>query len=106
MTTARLDRVELPDFGKPVTEPALGRPVFDARIRRLRERMAEAGLDALVIYGDREHTANITWATGYDPRFEEALLLLAPGRDPVILTGPENQGTARRSAIDVEVEHR
>ncbi|MBK8769130.1 MAG: aminopeptidase P family N-terminal domain-containing protein [Rhizobiales bacterium] len=89
MTTARLDRVELPDFGKPVTEPALGRPVFDARIRRLRERMAEAGLDALVIYGDREHTANITWATGYDPRFEEALLVVTPARKPVLFAGNE-----------------
>ena len=31
-------------------------------------------------------------------------MVVAPGRDPVILTGPENQGTARRSAIDVEVK--
>ena len=34
------------------------------------------GLGALVIYGDREHMANICWATGHDPRFEEALLLV------------------------------
>ena len=31
-------------------------------------------------------------------------MVVVPGRDPVILTGPENQGTAKRSAIDVEVK--
>ena len=48
--------------------------------------------------------ANLSYLTGFDPRFEEALMLIVPGRDPVILTGPENQGTARASLIDVEVK--
>jgi hypothetical protein len=43
----------------------------------------------LVVYGDREHFANIHYFTGYDPRFEESLLILSPGREPVLLLGNE-----------------
>ena len=35
--------------------------------------MAEQRLDALVVYADREHFANLLWLTNYDPRFEEAV---------------------------------
>ena len=35
---------------------------------------SERGFDRLlVIYADREHSANLAWLTGFDPRFEEAL---------------------------------
>ena len=76
MRRAVLTELELPDFGDAGIEPALGRAIYEARLERLNRRMAEAGLNALVIYGDREHVANICWATGHDPRFEEALLLV------------------------------
>ena len=84
-----LARVQLPDFGLPVTEPMLGRSLYQARIEALKARMMAAGLDAVVIYGDREHVANIAWATGYDPRFEEAICIVVPGRNPTLLAGNE-----------------
>ncbi|MDR1949180.1 MAG: hypothetical protein LBQ38_07300 [Spirochaetaceae bacterium] len=43
----------------------------------------------LVVYGDREHFANLHYFTGYDPRFEESILILSRGREPVILVGNE-----------------
>ena len=43
----------------------------------------------LVVYGDREHFANIHYFTGYDPRFEEALLILSRDQEPVLLVGNE-----------------
>jgi len=43
----------------------------------------------LVIYADREHFANIHYFTGYDPRFEESLLILAKDKEPLILLGNE-----------------
>jgi len=89
MRRAVLTDIELPDFGAPVTEPVLDRAIYAARLERLVRRMAELGLDALVIYGDREHMANICWATGHDPRFEEALLLVLPGRTPTLFAGNE-----------------
>ena len=48
-----------------------------------------AGAKWLVVYGDREHFANITFLTGFDPRFEEALLLLGPGDRRIIVAGNE-----------------
>ena len=43
----------------------------------------------LIVYGDREHFANIHYFTGFDPRFEESLLIISKDKDPVILTGNE-----------------
>jgi hypothetical protein len=102
MTQARLAAISLPDFGEPVFEPTLPRAVFDGRINRLRGRMDEEGLDAVVIYGDREHAANITWATGYDPRFEEALLVVVRGCKPVLFAGNEGFPYAECAAGDFE----
>ncbi len=87
----------------PVERPQLPRALYPDRLARLRTRVTEAGLSALVVYADREHFANIAWATGFDPRFEEAVLIIIPGREPVLLTGPENQGSARSAAVDLQV---
>jgi Creatinase/Prolidase N-terminal domain/Metallopeptidase family M24 len=89
MQRAILTNIELPDFGDPVFEPVLNRDVYERRLARLRQRMGEYGYEALVIYGDREHMANISWATGYDPRFEEALLIITPDRTPTLFAGNE-----------------
>ena len=89
MTVARLASVSLPDFGSPTVEPVLGHAIYEARHKRLLKAMKTAGYDALVIYGDREHVANISWASGYDPRFEEALYVVVPGRTPTLMAGNE-----------------
>ncbi|MFO1123722.1 MAG: aminopeptidase P family N-terminal domain-containing protein [Hyphomicrobiales bacterium] len=102
MTRATLTRIDLPDFGTATTEPVLGTDIYRARIARLLQRMAETGLDAMVIYGDREHMANISWATGHDPRFEEALLVVVPGRRPVLLAGNEGYPYAETAAGDFD----
>ncbi len=98
MRRAVLSDIQLPDYGDPVSEPGLGRGIFEARLARLRERMRLHGLGALVIYGDREHVANIAWATGHDPRFEEALLLVLPERVPVLFAGNEGYPHAEAAA--------
>jgi hypothetical protein len=41
------------------------------------------------IYGDREHFANLTYLTGFDPRFEESLLIVGRTITPLILVGNE-----------------
>ena len=43
---------------------------------------------ALVVYADREHAANLHWLTGFDPRFEEAVLLLTEA-EALLLAGNE-----------------
>ena len=90
---ARLDWIDLPAFGTADHEPVIEPATYAARLARMRERMAERKLERVLVYADREHSANISWLTGFDPRFEEALLVV--GRDDVaILVGNECWGTA------------
>jgi len=77
-----LREIDLPDFGVPEARPELSRDVHAARIVRFADRIRALGLDAAVVYADREHFANLAYLCGFDPRFEEALLVFAPGRYP------------------------
>jgi len=92
--TARLAEVELRDFGMPDASPELPSSTYAARLERLRERMDAAGYDLVLVYADREHSANLSYLTGFDPRFEEAVLVTGDAGDPAILVGNENWGTA------------
>jgi Xaa-Pro aminopeptidase len=94
MGTARLIDVELPDFGMPDRTPEIPPGHHAARLERLRARADEAGFDRLVVYADREHSANLAWLTGFDPRFEEAILMVGPDAQPAILVGNECWGIA------------
>ena len=102
MRRATLSPVTLPDFGHPTSEPVLSRPLYQARVDRLHRRMAIEGLEALVIYGDREHVANIAWATGYDPRFEEAICVVVAGRRPTLFAGNEGHPYAEVAQGDFD----
>ena len=73
---AELAELELPEFGLPTVEPVIPPETYLARIEALSGKARDAGYDSFVVYGDREHFANLAWLTGYDPRFEEALLIL------------------------------
>ena len=48
---------------------------------------ANAKCDWLAVYADREHFGNIAFLTGFEPRFEEAFLLLGPTGKRVLITG-------------------
>jgi len=92
--TASLKPVALPDYGVPRYIPKIAAQTYQARFARFMDAIAAKGFDAAVVYADREHCANLSWLTGFDPRFEEALLVAVRGKDPVIITGPENVGLA------------
>ena len=98
----KLIDAKLPDFGVPATRPELDRSIYTARLDALMKARRAASIDSLVIYADREHSANLAWLTGFDPRFEEALLIIAPGNIPTLLAGPENLGRAQKSEIEVD----
>jgi hypothetical protein len=101
--TARLAQVELPDFGRPTVTPEVPVSRYPERLLRLRERMAERGYDRLVVYADREHSANLAYLSGFDPRFEEAVLIVGPDGDPAVLVGNECVGTARAAPLPMRV---
>jgi len=98
-----LDTIAVPDFGKPTSEPRISPAEHVRRISLAREAMKRRGLDALVVYGDREHSANIAFLCGYDPRFEESLLVLRRDGLPVLMVGNEGWGYADET-LQIEVE--
>jgi hypothetical protein len=93
-----LKKVALPEFGEPSVQPALAPGLHAERIEALLERGAASGFGAFAVYGDREHAANVAYLSGYDPRFEETLLVIVPGRTPRLLVGNEGWGYAELCA--------
>ncbi len=70
----------------------------------LRARAAERGHDILVVYADREHSANMAYLTGFEPRFEEAVLVVAvhSAEPPLILAGNECRGLAAVAPLPMD----
>jgi Xaa-Pro aminopeptidase len=97
-----LGPVELPAYELPAEQPTVPAETYLDRTAAAEKAAATAGLDALIVYADREHFANLSYLTGYDPRFEEALLLLVPGRAPTLLVG--NEGAAYAKVVPPAVE--
>ena len=104
VTAAEVELAEIgiPDFGLPSAEPSVPTATYLARLAAAADAAAAAGLDALLVYADREHFANLAYLTRFDPRFEEALLILVPGRAPVLLVG--NEGVAYAAVVPPGVE--
>lgn len=107
MTTrrgARLAELALPDFGMPDAMPELPSSIYLSRLDRFRARLADAGHELAIVYADREHSANLAYLSGFDPRFEEALLLVGLEEDPILLVGNECVGMGRSAPLPMRVE--
>jgi Xaa-Pro aminopeptidase len=102
--TSALAEVLLPDFGMPAAVPEIPPAVYRDRLERLRAKMDERGYDRLVVYADREHSANLAYLTGFDPRFEEALLVVGDAGEPAILVGNECFGMAGAAPLEMRRE--
>src|SRR5580658_894922 len=59
--------------------------VLDARIDRVRSAMAEAKLDALVIYTNNTRPAGVSWLVGFVPYWSEALLVVPRDGAPYLV---------------------
>ncbi|MEN4798218.1 MULTISPECIES: M24 family metallopeptidase [Pantoea] len=96
MRKLSLRSVVPPDFGVPETAPAIPPAIYEIRCR---QAWHAAGRDWLVVYADREHLANIAFLSGFEPRFEEALLLLGPGGRRIVITGNESLSYVPRAGL-------
>jgi hypothetical protein len=96
-----LRHVPLPDEVAAAEPPAIDTAEYE---RRCDETLARAGTPWVAVYGDREHSANLLFLTGFDPRFEEALLLLGPGQRRVLLVGNEGIVHAVVAGLPLEIE--
>lgn len=88
----KLIEIDWPDFGPCRRPPQPSADEFLARLERAREAMERQGLTHLVVYGDREHFANLAYLTGFDPRFEESILVLSRQATPLLVVGNECEG--------------
>jgi len=118
MISVELAHLDLPEFGLPTIEPTIPAETYEKRIKDAQSfhgwpPIAEPNTAALVIYADREHMANLVYLTGFDPRFEEALLILvktrspAPDwmwipRPPLLVVGNEGWGYSGVSPLKLE----
>src|SRR5258708_34402356 len=100
-THIELAEIVLPEFGLPNEEPTIPAATYEARIAAARQRASDAGYDVLMVYADREHFANLAYLTGFDPRFEEALLILTQDQTPTLLVGNEDMAYTAISPIDL-----
>lgn len=87
----RLKSLRLPSFGTPTALPIVPQSTYEARVAELIRR---SDAPWVVVYADREHHANIAFLTGFEPRFEEALLVLGPAGRRILVVGNESQSYA------------
>ena len=96
-----LKHVPLPSLDFPAEAPVVPAEEYERRIASLLEK---AGTDWVLVYADREHYANLTHLVNFDPRFEEALLVLSRQGRRVLIVGNEGLGYVPILSVPVEVE--
>jgi hypothetical protein len=96
--------VRLPEFGDAASIPEIPVSEYRSRLLATVRRMKTARLDILVVYADREHSANLKYLTGCDPRFEEAMLLLDVKGQRLLVVGNECLGYLPDKAINLQIE--
>jgi hypothetical protein len=95
--------IELPHFGgRDEPLPQIPLREYQRRLAAVVARMKDAHLDFLVVYADREHFANMAFLTGFDPRFEEAVLLLDTTGRRWLLVGNECMGYLPDAGLNYE----
>src|SRR5215471_12858630 len=94
----RLDKVGTPQLPLLGARPSIAAAEYEARMRQLFER---SEVDAVVVYGDREHSANLVHCCGFDPRFEEALTVVTENQRSLLVG---NEGLAYADLLPVRLD--
>jgi hypothetical protein len=95
-----LKQVPLPKFNFSEEIPLIPAEEYE---RRLSSLFLAAGTDWVLVYADREHSANLIWLVNYDPRFEEGLLVLGRTGQRVLIVGNEGLGYAPIVRVPLDV---
>lgn len=101
----KYDKVKIPQI-REYTDPVdISAETMREHFDKVLIRMEQEKLDVLFIYADREHGANFAYLTGFEPRFEEALLVLHKDGRAFYLLGNENLKMAQYSFVPGTVIH-
>ncbi len=96
-----LKHVSMPEFQFPEEIPAIPAEEYERRLSALTQA---AGADWVLVFADREHSANLTWLVNYDPRFEEGLLVLGRNGQRTLIVGNEGMGYLPIVRVPLDVE--
>lgn len=89
----------------PENPVSLTDKTMERRLHKVLIQMETKELDALCIYADREHGGNFGYLTGFEPRFEEAVLVLHRGGKAFLLLGNESLRMGNYCRIQNTVIH-
>jgi hypothetical protein len=98
----RIIEIAWPEFGQAAYPASASCAELETKVNQLRAAMEARKLSHLVVYGDREHFANIAYLTGFDPRFEESVLILSASRTPLLVVGNECEAYVNASPLFAE----
>jgi hypothetical protein len=99
-----LKEITLPEFGKCAEMPEIPSLEFECRFLATIAQMDVLDYAILLVFADREHSANLAYLTNLDPRFEEALLLMDTKGNRKILLGNECMGYTGIVPIPMDYE--
>lgn len=99
------DKTRMPEGNTDYIPVDLTEETMEEHRQKVLKKMEEYGLDALIIYADREHGANYAYLTGFEPRFEESLLVMHRDESCYLLLGNENLKMAEHSFIKAHAIH-
>lgn len=97
--------VVLPEMSRGLVPVNLTGVTWKERLHKVLSRMEKEGLDALAVYADREHGGNFAYLTGFEPRFEEAVLVLGRDGRASLMLGNENMKMCSYSMLKAEAVH-
>jgi len=89
MKRSILKEISWPEFGGNTSPVNFTADELNVRMNRTHEMMEKDHLTHLIIYADKEHFANLKYLLNYEPKFEEAVLVINLKDDPLILMGNE-----------------
>lgn len=98
-------KVNMPQAHTDYCPVLLEKETMERHREQTLSRMKEKQLDVLLIYADREHGANYAYLTGFEPRFEESVLILHKDGRCFLMLGNENLKMHNYSFIKAEAVH-
>ncbi|WP_444641773.1 M24 family metallopeptidase [Caproiciproducens sp. R1] len=96
-----LGNVNPPKVSLPDQLPVIPDHIYSKHLDLLIDKMQENSLDAVVIYSDREHFSNFNYIVGFDPRFEEGVLVVHKDKSAFVLLGNECFSLHKLSRVKV-----
>lgn len=102
---AEYGKIEPPTATPADTPVDLTNETMREHREKVLQQMNREQLEVLLIYGDREHGANYGYLTGFEPRFEESVLVLHKDREAFLLLGNEMLKMVKYSRIPAKAIH-